>query len=181
VILADPDRAPGWVAVALLGKTRGLRGEVTALALSSKPERYDALHEVFLFGAAQPAGGERFEVESTWFHNGVLIFKFRGVDTIEEAERLNGAEVRVPLSQRVPLEPGEYFESDLLGCEVVDRRTGESLGRVTRWDDGGGSGLLVVEGDLLIPFARSICVEIDPAAKRIEVELPEGLKDLNRA
>jgi hypothetical protein len=33
----------------------------------------------------------------------------------------------------------------------------------------------------LIPFARSICVEIDPAAKRVIVELPEGLEDLNRS
>ncbi|HXB68953.1 MAG TPA: ribosome maturation factor RimM [Candidatus Acidoferrales bacterium] len=169
-----------WVAVALLGKTRGLRGELTALALSGKPERYEALESVFLFGAGLPEEGVRYEVESTWFHNAVLVFKFRGVDTISEAERLSGAEVRVPLSQRTPLEPGEYFESDLLGCEVVDRRTGESLGRVTRWDDGGSSGLLVVAENLLIPFARSICVEIDPAAKRIAVDLPEGLKDLNR-
>ena len=122
----------------------------------------------------------RYEVESTWFHNGVLVFKFRGVDSISSAERLAGAEVRVPFGQRIILEPGEYFESDLLGCEVVDRRTGESLGRVTRLDEGGSSGLLVVDDDLLIPFARSICIEIDPAAKRIAVELPEGLKELNR-
>jgi 16S rRNA processing protein RimM len=169
-----------WVAVALLGKTRGICGELTALALSGKPERYEALESVFLFGAGMPEEGVRYEVESTWFHNRVLIFKFRGVDTISEAERLSGAEVRVPLSQRAPLEPGEYFESDLLGCEVVDRQTGESLGRVTRWDDGGSSGLLVVGDNLLIPFARAICVEIDPAAKRIAVDLPEGLKDLNR-
>jgi len=169
-----------WVAVALLCKTRGNRGELTALALSGKPERYVALESVFLFGAGLPEEGAPYEVETTWFHNGVLIFKFCGVDTIADAERLSGAEVRVPLSQRAALEPGEYFESDLLGCEVVDRRTGESLGRVTRWDDGGSSGLLVVEENLLIPFARSICVEIDPAAKRIAVDLPEGLKDLNR-
>ena len=169
-----------WVAIALLGKTRGNRGELTALALSGKPERFETLESVFLFGAGMPDEGARYQVENTWFHNGVLIFKFRGVDTIADAERLSGAEVRVPLSERTPLDPGEYFESDLLGCEVVDRRTGESLGRVTRWDDGGSSGLLVVDGDLLIPFARSICVEIDPAAKRIAVDLPEGLKELNR-
>jgi 16S rRNA processing protein RimM len=169
-----------WVAVALLGKTRGSRGELTALPLSDKPERYEVLGSVFLFGAGMPAEGVCYQVESTWFHNQVLIFKFRDVDTISQAERLCGAEVRVPLSQRTALEPGEYFESELLGCEVVDRHTGESLGRVTRWDDGGSSGLLVVEENLLIPFARSICVEIDPVAKRIAVDLPEGLKDLNR-
>ena len=103
------------------------------------------------------------------------------MDTISDAERLSGMEVRIPMSQRTALEPGEFFQSDLVGCEVLDRRTGESLGRVSDWQDSGGSGLLVVEGELLIPFVRAICVEIDPAARRIAVELPEGLKDLNRS
>ncbi len=170
---------PGWVAVAVLGKTRGNRGELTAFALSGKPERYQALREVYLF--REGAEGERLEVEFTWFHQGCLVFKFRGVDGISEAERLVGAEVRVPIAERTPLEPGEFFQSELLGCEVIDRRTGESLGRVEGWEDAGGAGLLAIEGGLLIPFARSICVEIEPAARRIVVELPEGLKDLNRS
>jgi 16S rRNA processing protein RimM len=174
------DAESGWVAIAQLGKTRGNRGEVTAVALSSKPERYQALQEVFLYAPDGSAGGQKYEIESTWFHGGTLVFKFRGVDTISDAELLYGREVRIPVSQRTTLDEGEYFQSDLIGCEVVDKRTGESMGRVTAWDEGGGAGLLVVDNNLLIPFARSICVEIDPAAKRIAVELPEGLKDLNR-
>ena len=169
---------PGeWVAVALLGKSRGNRGEVTAVALSDKLDRYESLREVYLFGPGASRASQRYEVESTWFHNGTLIFKFRGVDTISEAETLAGAEVCVPMSERAPLEPGEFFQSDLVGCEVVNRRTGVSLGRVSGWEDSGGSGLLVVEGGLLIPFVRAICVEIQPEAKRIAVELPEGLKE----
>ena len=170
--MSPPDSE--WVTIALLGKTRGNRGEITAWSLSSKPERFESLNEVWLFGV-----GEKLEVESTWFHDTTLIFKFRGVDTISDAERLTGSEVRVPVSARVALEPGEFFESDIVGCEVFDRRTGKPLGRVSAWQDGGGAGVLAV-GDLLIPFARSICVEIDPAARRIGVELPEGLEDLNR-
>jgi 16S rRNA processing protein RimM len=174
--VSSPDAE--WVAIALLGKTRGNRGEITAIALSSKPERYEALREVYLVGKDDlPV---KYEVEETWFHDATLIFKFRGVDSISDAELLSGAEVRVPFSERVTLDPGEYFESDIVGCEVVDRRTGQSLGRVDAWDDGGGGGILVV-GDLMIPFAREICVEIDPAAKRIAVELPPGLQDVNRA
>jgi 16S rRNA processing protein RimM len=165
----------GWIAIAVLGKTRGNRGEITAFPLSGKPERYQGLTEVFLFGP-----GVRYEVESAWFHNATLIFKFRGVDSISDAQLLSGAEVCVPLSQRTPLEPGEFFQQDLLGCQVVDRRTGQLLGTVSGWEDSGGSGLLVMDGGWLIPFARSICLEIDPAAKRIAVELPEGLKELNR-
>ena len=166
-----------WVTVALLGKSRGNRGELTAIALSGKPERFEKLHDVYLFGGA--SSGQRHRVESSWFHNGTLILKFRGIDSIADAERLSGAEVRVPLAEREPLPEGEFFESDLIGCEVVDRATGQSLGPVSAWQDGGGAGLLVV-GDLLIPFAREICVEIDPAARRIAVELPAGLKELNR-
>jgi 16S rRNA processing protein RimM len=149
--------------------------------LSSKPERYETLKEVFLLASGTSGVGEKYEVESTWFHGGTLIFKFRGVDTISDAELLYGSEVRIPAAERTPLDEGEYFQSDLIGCEVVDRRTGEAMGRVTAWDDGGGAGLLVIDDHLMIPFARSICVEIDPAAKRIAVELPEGLKDLNRS
>ncbi len=165
-----------WVTIALLGRTRGNRGEITAISLSSKPERYSALREVYLFGS-----GERREIETTWFHNGTLVFKFRGVDSISDAELLSGLEVRVPLAERTPLEAGEFFQSDLIGCEVVDHASGQRIGSVTDWDDGGGTGLLVIDGDLLIPFVRAICVEIDPAAKRIAVELPPGLKDLNRS
>jgi 16S rRNA processing protein RimM len=195
-----PEAAPGadgWVAVALLGRPRGVRGEITALALSGKPERFDALREVYLFRDApaasrlgrlgenappsfSPLAGERLEVERTWFHLGALVFKFRGVDSIPDAGRLSGAEVRIPLSQRAPLEPGEFFQSDLVGCEVIEGSSGESLGRVQSWEDSGGSGLLAVEGGLLIPFVRAICKVIDPAARRIVVELPQGLKGLNQ-
>ena len=169
-----------WVAVALLGKPRGNRGEVTALPLSSKPERFEALKNVHLYhpgnGTTEPA-----VVDNTWFHSGTLIFKFHGIDTISDAERLAGAEVRLPVSERAVLPEGEFYESDIVGCEVIDRRSGDALGKVTALQDAGGPGLLVVEGQLLIPFARAICVHIDPANRRIEVELPEGLKDLNRS
>ena len=164
-----------WLTVALLGKARGNRGELTAVAFS-KPERYQDLGEVVLF----PEGSHQV-VESAWFHDGRLVLKFHGVDSISDAERFIGCEVRVPLSERAELEAGEYFESDLVGCEVVERSSGQSLGRVSSFEDGGAAGLLELEGGLLIPFVRSICVAIEPEARRIVVELPEGLKELNQA
>jgi ribosomal 30S subunit maturation factor RimM len=88
--------------------------------------------------------------------------------------------VCVPAAARIRLDDGEFFQDDLIGCEVIDHRTGESLGRVSAFEESGGAGTLVV-GDLMIPFARAICVEINPAARRIAVELPEGLKELYRS
>ena len=168
----------GWITIAVLGRVRGNRGELTAVPLSDKPERFEGLKEVTLF-PADSEEGFRLEVESDWHHIDRLIFKFRGVDSISDAEQWKGSEVRVPLAERVELEAGEYFQSDLIGCEVRDRVTGDSLGKVTAWQDGGGAGLLEMEGGMLIPFAREICVGIDVAEKRILVDLPEGLRDLN--
>jgi len=166
---------PGWVTVALLGKPRGNRGEVTAITLSSNPHRFAELSHVFLFGS-----GTRVQVESTWFHLGTLVFKFAGIDSISDAEALTGAEVRIPFSERRPLDPGEYYHSDLIGCKVHDRASGALIGMVTGFEDGGSSGLLQVGPTLLIPFTKAICVSIRPESREILVDLPEGLLELNQ-
>jgi len=110
-------------------------------------------------------------------HGDHLIFKFQGVDTISEAEKLAGAEVAIPFEERAALADDEVYQSDLVGCEVLDA-TGRSLGVVTDFEETGGVPLLHV-GDLLIPFAKSICTEIDPARKRIVINPPDGLLNLN--
>lgn len=181
----DAGGDPGWVTIAVLTRTRGNRGELSGVPLSSRPERFQVLRKVYLFGAREaPADGAPLEVESVWQHGDRLIFKFRGIDSISEAERFEGAEVRIPAAERMPLGAGEYYQSDLLGCEVVDRASGQPLGVVAGWQECGGASLLEVERSgggepLLVPFAQSICVEIDVAGRRIVAELPEGLKELN--
>jgi 16S rRNA processing protein RimM len=155
------------VAIARLTRPRGNKGELVAFPLSKQPGRVKSV-----FVNEKP-----MEVERTWMHGDDLILKFRGVDTISDAEKLAGAEVAIPFEQRAALGEDEYYESDLIGCEVFDS-TGRSLGRVTYFAQNGGTSLLHV-GDLLIPFAKSICVEIDPANQRIVVNLPDGLLTLN--
>jgi 16S rRNA processing protein RimM len=174
-----------WAVIARVVGPRGNRGEVQAISLSDRPGRFQDVGEVYLFRAAQPeVAGHCFSVENAWEHKGRIILKFRGVDSISEAERWRDCEVRVPLSGRPALPPGEYYQSDLVGCEVVERTGGQRVGSVRSWQESSGTLLLKVEaengGEILIPFAGSICVEVDPGARRIVVELPEGLKDLNR-
>jgi 16S rRNA processing protein RimM len=163
-----------WVAVAVLGRPRGNRGELTAESLSSRPERFARLKEVRLVG-----DGGVYQVEEVWEHSGALVFKFRGVDSISDAEKLRGAEVQVPHTERITLEPGEYFHSDLIGCEVRERASGRVIGRVTSFEEYGGPPLLEMDGGrMLIPFVKAICVDIRPDVKLIQVDLPEGLEEL---
>lgn len=171
-----------WVTLALLTGSRGIRGEIQAVPFSDNAERFQSLKEVSLFGStdAEPL---RLEVESVWEHRGRAVFKFRGIDSIPDAERLRGMEVRIPLEERPALPEGEYYQSDLVGCEVIERASGELVGQVKGWQECGGPALLEIAGldgkEILVPFAGSICVEIDTAARRIRVDLPEGLKDIN--
>lgn len=126
--------------------------------------------------------GTALEIERVWRHGDRVVYKFRGIDSISQAEPLAGAEVYIPGEDRLPLPAGEYYQSDLIGCEVVQQGTGTKLGIVTGWQEYGGPPLLAIannEGkEILIPFAASICVGIDAGARMIEVDLPEGLVDL---
>jgi 16S rRNA processing protein RimM len=163
-----------WVTVAVLHRPRGNRGEVTAESLSSKPERFARMKEVRLMG-----DGSAYQVEEVWEHAGALVFKFQGVDSISDAEKLRGAEVQVPRSERVELEPGEYFHSDIVGSEVRERVSGRVVGHVTNFEEYGGPPLIEIDGGrMLIPFVKAICVDIRPDLKLIQVDLPEGLEDL---
>ena len=165
-----------WVTIAVLGRTRGIRGELTAISLSSHPERFAALTRVFLFGQ-----GTAYEVERYWEHQGVPVFKFKGVDSMTDAEGLRGFEMRVPMAERVQPEPGEYFHSDLIGCEVRDAASDRVIGRVTDFEEFGGPPLLQINGGpLLIPFVKAICTGIHPERHLILVTLPEGLEEVNK-
>lgn len=173
-----------WVAVARLTRTWGRRGELLAIPLTSHPERFSLLKRVTLRGGeAFPEGERQLRVERVWAHQGRYVFKFEGIDTIGQAEELKGATVCVPASERFRLPEGEYYISDLLHCTVVGPE-GQPLGRVVDFIEQADSGVLVVEGqqqeELLIPFHEPICVEVDLEKRRIVVELPAGLKELNR-
>jgi 16S rRNA processing protein RimM len=167
----------GWVALARLVRARGVRGEISADGLGTRISRFSELGRCTLYKPGLP--DRAVEIESVWEYRGHPVLKFRGIDTMTGAEELQGYELRIPLEERAPAPEGEYFHSDLIGCEMVER-DGGVVGTVTGWEDFGGNGLLIVQGEkeLMVPFVSRICVDIDVAAKRIVVELPEGLKEL---
>jgi 16S rRNA processing protein RimM len=171
------------VTLARILRARGRIGEVVAAILTDFPERLANLREVWLWdGAGEP---RRAAVRACWLHKGHAIFHFEGCDSISDAEKLAGLDVQVPIEQRAALLRGSHYVTDLMGCEVWDSAAG-LLGSVREvqflGEDVAGAPLLVVEaaqGELLIPLAEEICRRIDTLARRIDVTLPEGLRELN--
>lgn len=180
-------RPEEWVSVARLGRTRGLKGEIYGDS-GIEAERLGRLEQVWL---RSPEGAwlrdrEPLEIGRVRAFKDRLLFQFVGVDSIEAAEALERCEVLIPKSERQPLDTGEYYFADLVGCAVFDRASGRKLGVVTGWQQYGGPDVLEVQVEgappetvAMVPFARSICVEIDPAGRRIVVDPPEGLLELN--
>ena len=166
------------VVIARIVKTRGLRGEVVADLLTDFPERFEGLEDVIL-RPLDGAGRRELKIEKFWFQKGRVILKFAGLDTIEEAEKLRDRDVCVPEEDAVELEDDEFFDWQLAGCRV-ETIDGNAIGEVTEVMRTGGTEIQVVAGDgkeYLVPFAETICTEVDIENKIIRVDPPEGLLD----
>jgi 16S rRNA processing protein RimM len=200
------ESASQWIVLAHILRPQGRRGEVLADLFTEFPERFSQHTQVWLAAegfAEQAATGSvtgtpaaLAEVASHWLpvgrNAGRIVFHFAGIDSIEQAEQLAGKDVIVPLTERMPLDAGAAYISDLIGCTVYDR--GRALGVVDSVEfpttpDGlrrleeAAPLLAIASGDgneILIPFASAFLLDIDIAAKSIRMALPEGLAEINQ-
>jgi len=173
-----PEPGSDLVLIARAVRTHGLKGEVVAELLTDFPERFENLDEVVIVspGGAQTTGS----LEDFWFQKDRVVLKLSGYDDVDTAKQLIGHEFAVPESDRVQLERGEFYDWELEGCTV---KVGDaSIGQVRSVMKTGGAEILVVADEsgkeTLVPFASDIVLEIDPEAKTILVDPPEGLLDL---
>ena len=122
------------------------------------------------------------EIESFRRQHGRCVAKFRGIDSISEAEKYIGNEVRIRGDEIPVLKEGWFYTFQLKGCRVLTTN-GEYVGIVTEVLGSGGSQVLKVEcenEETLIPFAQSYVKQIDLEGRKIEVDLPEDLRTLNK-
>lgn len=176
----EPVERHSFLAVARIAKTRGIRGEVLADLHTDFPARFHSLEKVWL--SFEDQRRRIFVLEDCWEHKGRIVMKLQGVDSIPEAEPLIGAWVEIDAADAVPLPEGTYFDHDLAGC-LVTGTDGREIGTVREVLRIPGNNQLVVEGpsgEILIPAHEGICKEVLLEEKRIVVELPDGLLDLNR-
>ena len=168
-----------FVTLALVVKTQGRRGEVGVEVHSDIPDR---LHVGLRVSALADDGKRReLQIEDAWPLQDLLVLKFAGIGSISDAESLVRSELQVPLSERAELESGAAYVSDLVGCRLFDRD--REVGVISDVRFGAGEAPLLVVGsgktEFEIPYAQEFLVRVDLEAKRIEMNLPEGLLDVN--
>jgi 16S rRNA processing protein RimM len=174
-----PQVDDGLVLVGIVVRPHGLKGEVAIEPQTDFPD------ERFAPGAALlvDRGGrlETLTIATERRHQGRPLVTFAGREGIDAVEPLRGARLWIRERERAALEPGRFYHSQLVGCRV-ETMDGAAVGHVVAVEATGGVPLLVVQGsagEVLVPLAEAICRRIEPEARRIVIEPPDGLLELN--
>jgi 16S rRNA processing protein RimM len=190
-----------WVWLARIRRPQGRKGEVFAEILTDFPDKFAERKQLWLLpsdvsaqagaagtGARPVAPAPRqVTLDNHWLHKGGVVLHFAGVTSISEAETLAGLIVAIPRAERAELDEDAVYVGDLIGCTLVDVAGAEAVavGAIDDVDRSGGAAPLLVvrstKGEVLVPFAKSYLRKVDLDAKRVEMELPEGLVDLSKA
>jgi 16S rRNA processing protein RimM len=163
--------------VGRIARPHGIRGQVIV-----NPET-DFMEDRFRTGQILKVGSpdrmHDYEILEVRFHQGRPIMRLAGIDTMDDAAALAGADLWLPEAGLAPLPEGTFYRHELIGCEVRDV-SGTVLGRVSAVEGSLDRSYLVVDGHMMIPLVSGICVGVDLEDRRVTVDPPEGLIDLNR-
>jgi len=154
--------------IGYVARAHGLRGELRVHTHDPESTTLLDVERVWI-------GGVEHVVEDARPTNGAVLLTVPGIEDRDAAEALKGQPVEVA-REDVPLDEGEYLLADLPGCEVVDA-SGVSLGRIVEVMPS-AQPILVVHGEgleRLIPVVPDFVHQVDVAARRVIVELPEDL------
>jgi 16S rRNA processing protein RimM len=167
------------IALGIIRKAHGVRGEASVEAWSDSPERFTDLRAVTLVSPDEDETRQAI-IESVRIHAGRALVKFSGIESPEDVQKLQNWTIEIPEADARKLDADEYFLHDLVGLTLIDAE-GQDRGKVVEVEETGAGLLLVVEGPkgrFDVPFAAEICTKVDLDAKTIDVSLPVGIEDL---
>ena len=168
----------GLISFGKITKAHGLRGELKLLPHSRSLHSFEEITKIFVETTASNTPQE-FGIEKLRFHKNTAVLKLRGVDTVEEAERLRGRAVYIDDKELGELEEDEYYFSDLIGLEAFTEND-EYLGKVEEVMERAIQSVLVIKNEdkeLLVPMSEPIVKEINLDARKIIVSPVKGMFD----
>ena len=167
------------IALGIIRKAHGVRGEASVEVWSDSPDRFADLRAVTLVSPDENQT-RAAAIESVRTHAGRALVKFAGLESPEDVQKLQNWTVEIPEVDARKLDADEYFLHDLIGLTLVDAG-GQERGKVVEVEEGAGGVLLVVNGPRRrfdVPFAAEICTKVDLETKTIVVSLPAGIEEL---
>ena len=165
------------ILVGRVARAHGNKGQVIVNPDTDFPDDRFVVGATLFVGTA----GTPRRITSARFHQGRPVIGLEGIETMDDADRLAEAELKVPAATLAPLPERTYYRHELVGCEVQDTE-GRLIGEVAAVEGSIGMSRLVINaphGEVLIPLVDEICVEVAPSERRIRIKAPDGLIELN--
>jgi 16S rRNA processing protein RimM len=162
-----------YLRIGKIVNTQGIKGEVRVIPLTDDITRFDDLKYVYLDDEKLI----KMDIESVKYHKNFVLLKFKGFESINDAEKIKNTYILVNRENAVKLPEDSYFVCDIIGMVVFDME-GNSLGKVEDVISTGSNDVYVVkreESQILIPALKSVVKSIDLKEGKIVVILPEGL------
>ena len=142
--------------------------------MTDSPERFGLLETIYLGDELAPHQIESYELRKGGRQ---VVLRLRGCENRDQAERLRGKMLQIPIEDALPLEDGLYYVHQVLGL-AVEAEDGEFLGILSEVLFTGGNDVYVVKqggSELLIPVLEDVIQDVDLPNRKMIVRLPEGL------
>ena len=158
------------IEVGQIVNTHGIRGEVKLNPWT------DDLYDLLNLDVFYEKGGKVLEVENSKVHKNVVIIKFSGINTMNDAEKMKG---KTLYTEKTPLPEGRYYIRDLIGLEVYE--VDEKLGELTDVLNTGANDIYEVKTPdgkrIYLPVIDGVIGDVDLENKKMYVTIPAGLLD----
>ena len=170
-----------FLRIGVLTRPHGVHGEAKVFPTTDYPERFEEVTEVVI---KTKHGDIRTGIDGVRYYKNLAIVKFTCFQNPEEIQGLAGSDIMISRDQAQPLEEGEYYIADLLGCRVIadedsDTFAGQELGVVKDVLQTGANDVYVVKtpsgSELLLPVIPDCIRKVDIEAGVITVNLLKGL------
>lgn len=155
--------------------TFGVKGMLKVKPFTDDAKRFEELKKVYI---CKKEKLEEVEIEEVKYHKDMVLLKVKGIDDMNEAEKVKGLYLKIDRKNAKKLPKDTYFIADLLGLEVYSD-TGELLGKVDDIFRTGANDVYVIKNEngkqLLLPGIPDVIKEIDLEKEKIIVHLLKGL------
>lgn len=166
-----------YLEIGQIVNTFGIKGQVKIVPFTDDITRFDELKEIYVEKKNEL---KLFQIEQVNYKKNMVILKLKGIETVEEAEKIRNCYLKIDRKDAKKLPKDTYFIVDLLGLDVYTDE-GKLLGKVDDIYNAGSSDIYVVKDELgkqiLLPAIKDVLKEVDLENQKIIVHLIKGLVD----
>lgn len=157
--------------------TFGIQGMIKVVPYTDDIKRFDDLKTIYV--EDKKSNKVEYEIEKVKYHKNMVLLKLKGIDKVEDAEKLKENFIKIDRKDAIDLDKDSYFIVDLIGIDVYTDNN-KYLGKVENIYNTGSNDIYIVKNEqgkeILLPGIEEVIKQIDTDNEKIIVHLIKGLE-----